>query len=262
MEEKRMVGPSRPLIVLFGSSIVQLSYFLNGWGATLTTCYARKADIFLRGYIGWNSRMALEIYKKIFPKEHCRDKHKEIQPSLVILYFGGNDSQDPDFPNSSHVPLHEYVENMRKLAHHIKGLSEKTRLIMLSAPAVNEEQILKTYGDNRGRSNEVGRKYAEAGVKLGQELGVPVINFFEALYGKPGVFWDGMHLTAEGSKILFDKIKDVIKKADWEPTLDWDKMPTEYADIGTDMHLEMMIKETEDETIGITDSESQELKPQ
>ncbi|KAM3327515.1 hypothetical protein P3S68_033951 [Capsicum galapagoense] len=146
---------------------------------------------------------------------------------------------------------------MRKLAHHIQGLLEKTRLIMLSAPAVNEEQILKTYG-----SNEVGQKYAEEGVKLGQELGVPVINFFEALYGKPGVFLDGMHLTAEGSKILFDKIKDVIKKADWEPTLDWDKMPTEYADIGTDMHLEMMIKETEDETIGITDSDSQEFKSQ
>ncbi|PHU05685.1 hypothetical protein BC332_26507 [Capsicum chinense] len=64
--------------------------------------------------------MALEVYKKIFPKEHCWDRHKEIQPSLVILYFGGNDSQDPDFPNSSHGPLHEYVENMRKLAHHIK----------------------------------------------------------------------------------------------------------------------------------------------
>ncbi|PHT71114.1 hypothetical protein T459_26218 [Capsicum annuum] len=185
--------------------------------------------------------MALEVYKKIFPKEHCWDSHKEIQPSLVILYFGGNDSQDPDFPNSSHGPLHEYVENMRKLAHHIKvcmkpekilntlttlsmkvdsmGLSDKTRLIMLSAPAVKEEQILKTYGD-------------------------------------------GMHLTAEESKILFDKIKDVIKKADWEPTLDWDKMPTEYADIGTDILLEMMIKETEDETVGITDSEFQELKPQ
>ncbi|KAM3288299.1 hypothetical protein P3S67_021729 [Capsicum chacoense] len=163
--------------------------------------------------------MALEVYKKIFPKEHCRDRHKEIQPSLVILYFGGNDSQDPNFPNSSHVPLHEYVENMRKLAHHIQGLSDKTRLIMLSAPAVNEEQILKTYGD-------------------------------------------GMHLTAEESKILFDKIKDEIKKADWEPTLDWDKMSTEYVDIETDMHLKMMIKKTEDETIGITDSEFQELKPQ
>lgn len=69
-------------------------------------------------------------------------------------------------------------------------------------------------------------------------------------------------ICAEGSKILFDKIKDVIKKVAWEPTLDWDKMPTEYADIGTDMHLEMMIKETEDETIGITNSDFQELKTQ
>ncbi|PHT36617.1 hypothetical protein CQW23_24317 [Capsicum baccatum] len=166
-----MVGPSRPLIVLFGSSIVQLSNFLNGWGATLTTCYARKAQ--------GNSTFSCHTF------------------------FGGNDSQDPDFPNSSNVPLDEYVENMRKIALHIKGLSKKTCLIMLSAPAINEELILKIYGD-------------------------------------------GMHLTVEGSKILFEKIQKVIKEANWEPTLDWDKMPIEYADIGTDMNLEMLIKETED----------------
>ncbi|KAF3673825.1 hypothetical protein FXO38_05497 [Capsicum annuum] len=154
--------------------------------------------------------MALEVYKKIFPKEHCWDRHKEIQPSLVILYFGGNDSQDPDFPNSSHGPLHEYVENMRKLAHHIKVWITEV------------DQMMSVENTQK----------------------------------------DGMHLTAEESKILFDKIKDVIKKVDWEPTLDWDKMPTEYADIGTDILLEMMIKETEDETVGITDSEFQELKPQ
>ncbi|KAM3288007.1 hypothetical protein P3S67_021437 [Capsicum chacoense] len=106
---------------------------------------------------------------------------------------------------------------------------------------------------------------------------MPVVNFFEALYEKLGVFWDGMHLTAEGSKILFGKIQKIIKEADWEPTLDWDKMPTEYANIGTDMHLEKLMKETthigtdmqleklmkdtKDKTIGITDSDSQEPKP-
>lgn len=246
-----MVGPSRPLFVLFGSSIVQLSYFFHGWGATLATLYSRKADIFLRGYSGWNSRMALEIYEKIFPKD------AEIKPSLVILYFGGNDSADPDFPGSRHVPLDEYVENMKKIALHIKSLSEKTRLIMLSAPLVNEEQIVQFYGNNQGRTNERGRIYSEAGIKLGQQLGVPVIDFWSALQERPDwrdtVFWDGMHLTKEGSDIVFNKIKDVIKEAEWEPTLDWEKMPSEFADIGSDLNFEML-RESIDKTIEITGS--------
>ncbi|CAN4118294.1 unnamed protein product [Withania somnifera] len=143
-----MIGPTRPLFVLFGSSIVQLSYHLHGWGATLTGLYARKADISLRGYAGWNSRMALQVLDRVFPKD------AEIKPSLVILYFGGNDSADPEFPSSPHVPLDEYVENMRKIVLHIKSISEKTRLIMLSAPPVNEEQIVQFYGDGMHLTKE------------------------------------------------------------------------------------------------------------
>lgn len=41
------VGPNRPLFVLFGSSIVQLSYFFDGWGAYLTGRYARKVLLFV-----------------------------------------------------------------------------------------------------------------------------------------------------------------------------------------------------------------------
>ena len=37
-----MVGPQRPQFVLFGSSIVQLSYANGGWGAILSDVYARK----------------------------------------------------------------------------------------------------------------------------------------------------------------------------------------------------------------------------
>ncbi|MCD7447034.1 hypothetical protein HAX54_021667 [Datura stramonium] len=223
-----MVGPIRPLFVLFGSSIVQLSYYLHGWGATLTGLYSRKADIALRGYGGWNSRMALQVLDKVFPKD------AEIKPSLVILYFGGNDSADPNFPSSPHVPLDEYVANMKEIVLHIKSLSEKTRLIMLSAPPVNEEQIIQFYGDNRGRTNERCRIYSEAGIKLGQELGVKVIDFWSALQERPDwlttVFWDGMHLTKEGSEIVVKKISKVLREAEWKPSLHWTKMADEFSD--------------------------------
>nr|GMC97637.1 GDSL esterase/lipase CPRD49-like isoform X2 [Ipomoea batatas] len=63
-----MVGPVRPQIVLFGSSIVQLSYSHGGWGAILSDLYSRKADILVRGYGGWNSRCALQVLEQVFPK--------------------------------------------------------------------------------------------------------------------------------------------------------------------------------------------------
>nr|XP_016444698.1 PREDICTED: GDSL esterase/lipase CPRD49-like [Nicotiana tabacum] len=152
-----------------------------------------------------------------------------LKPSLVILYFGGNDSVDPEFPGSTHVPLQEYVENMRRIALHITSLSESTRLIMLNATPVNEEQIVQFYDDNRSRNNETGRIYSEAGIKLGQKLGVKVIDFWSTLQEHPD--WDGMHLTKEGSDILVKKISRVLRKAQWKPSLHWTKMDDEFSDI-------------------------------
>ncbi|XP_055808576.1 GDSL esterase/lipase WDL1-like [Solanum dulcamara] len=235
------IGPVRPLFVLFGSSIVQLSYYFEGWGATLTGLYARKADISMRGYIGWNTRNALKVLSTVFPQ------NDKIQPSLVILYFGGNDSTDLDVPGSPGVPIDEYVENMRQIILYIKGLTLNTRIIMLSAPAVNEQQIIDYYGSNLGRTNERGHKYSEAGIRLAQQLKVEVIDFWSALQEpcdwRNTVFWDGMHLTKEGSEILFNKITEVIKETDWEPSLDWDKMPDEFSDIGRNsFYLEKLMK--------------------
>lgn len=52
-----------------------------------------------------------------------------MQPSLVIVYFGGNDSVHPH-PSGlgPHVPLQEYVENMRKIANHIKVIKQSSTL--------------------------------------------------------------------------------------------------------------------------------------
>jgi lysophospholipase L1-like esterase len=48
-------------------------------------------------------------------------KDAAIQPSLVIVYFGGNDSVHPHATGlGPHVPLPEYIENTRKIAMHLK----------------------------------------------------------------------------------------------------------------------------------------------
>ncbi|XP_062155888.1 GDSL esterase/lipase CPRD49 isoform X2 [Alnus glutinosa] len=220
-----MVGPARPQFVLFGSSIVQLSFGHGGWGATLADIYARKADILSRGYFGWNSRRALEVLDQVFPK-----------PSLVIVYFGGNDSMGPHSSGlGPHVPLPEYIENMRKIATHLQSLSEKTRIIFLSCPPVNEAKVRGNTSQifsELVRTNELCQSYSEACIKLCQEMGVKVIDLFTALQKRDdwmdACFIDGVHLSAEGSTIVVREILKVLKEADWEPSLHWKSIPTEF----------------------------------
>ncbi|PIN09193.1 Isoamyl acetate-hydrolyzing esterase [Handroanthus impetiginosus] len=227
-----MVGPGRPQFVLFGSSVFQESFIVGGWGAILADLYDRKADIFLRGYSGWNSRRALQVLHQIFPKE------ADVQPSLVIVYFGGNDAMHPH-PSGlgAHVPLPEYVENMKKIYLHLKSLSEKTRLIFVTSPPVNEAMIREHFGnahDNQDRTNESCRIYAEALVELCKQLNVKVINLWTAIQQREdwatACLTDGIHFSHEGSKIVVKEILKVIKEADWKPSLFWRSMPSEFAE--------------------------------
>ncbi|KAJ7961238.1 GDSL esterase/lipase CPRD49-like [Quillaja saponaria] len=227
-----MVGPLRPQFVLFGSSIVQWSYSNEGWGAILAHLYARKADILVRGYCGWNSRRALQVLDKVFPKDAI------VQPELVIVYFGGNDSMGAH-PSGlgQHVPLHEYIENMRKIAIHLKSLSDNTRIIFLSTPPVNEAKIRETLSDlftQIDRTSESCRIYSEACLELCQEMDVKVIDLWTALQKMDDwsnvCFTDGIHLSSMGSQIVVKEILKVLKEAEWEPSLHWKSMPNEFAE--------------------------------
>ncbi|XP_073115361.1 GDSL esterase/lipase WDL1 [Elaeis guineensis] len=227
-----MVGPERPLFVLFGSSIVQFSFSNEGWGSILADIYSRKADIFLRGYAGWNTRRALQVIDKIFPKDAA------VQPSLVIVYFGGNDSMAPH-PSGlgPHVPLPEYIENMSRIAKHLKSLSEKTRIIFLSCPPISEEMLHQSTSPilrQVARTNETCRKYSEACIQLCKDMDLKVIDLWTAIQKRDDwatvCFTDGIHFSPEGSKIVVEEILKVLKEAEWEPSLHWKSLPTEFGE--------------------------------
>ncbi|CAL9008194.1 unnamed protein product [Prunus brigantina] len=190
------------------------------------------ADILLRGYFGWNSRRAVEVLDQVFPKDAA------VQPSLVIVYFGGNDSMGPHSSGlGPHVPLPEYIDNMRKIASHVKSLSASTRTIFLSCPPVNEAIIR---GSTSGifseivRTNELCQQYSEACIKLCQEMDIKVVDLFTAFQKTDDwlntCFTDGIHLSAEGSKIVVEEILKVLREADWKPSLHWKSMPLEFAE--------------------------------
>uniref|UniRef100_A0A1J3GUJ2 GDSL esterase/lipase n=1 Tax=Noccaea caerulescens TaxID=107243 RepID=A0A1J3GUJ2_NOCCA len=223
-----MVGPGRPQIVLFGSSIVQYSFADGGWGATLADIYSRTADVILRGYSGWNSRFALKVLDQVFPKDAV------LQPLLVIVYFGGNDSIHP-YPSGQgqHVPLSEFTENMRKIGEHLLSLSDKTHVLFLTPPPVNEKQIQAVCGVTiSGRSNERCRPYAEALLNLCREINVKGIDLMTVIQQEDDYlntcFTDGVHLTAKASEIVLKEIVKVLSEPDWKPSLHWKSLPVEF----------------------------------
>ncbi|KAG6484509.1 hypothetical protein ZIOFF_053027 [Zingiber officinale] len=200
-----MVGPGRPLFVLFGSSIVQFSFSNGGWGAILADVYARKVlDLLTPSFRSAMPPMqalvellpevqsavsSMRDWQTVHSSGHLAGlKDAAVQPSLVIVYFGGNDSMGSHSSGlGPHVPLPEYIENMRKIGTHLKNLSEKTRIIFLTNPPVNEELIHRTQSD-------------------------------------------GIHLSSEGSKILVAEIIKILKEAVWKPSLYWKSMPTEFSE--------------------------------
>ncbi|CAM8913583.1 unnamed protein product [Rhodiola kirilowii] len=227
-----MAAPARSQFVLFGSSIVQLSYSNGGWGATLADIYARKADILLRGYYGWNSRRAVHVLDQVFPKDAA------VKPTLVIVYFGGNDSMGPHSSGlGPHVPLTEYVENMKKVALHLKSLSDTIRIIFLSCPPVNEAKVRQNtsaYFSELVRTNELCKSYSDACVMLCEELDIKVVDLYNALQKRDDwmevCFTDGVHLAEEGSNIVVEEILNILREAEWKPSLHWKCMPTEFSD--------------------------------
>ncbi|XP_075499992.1 GDSL esterase/lipase CPRD49-like [Primulina tabacum] len=227
-----MVGPTRPLFVLFGSSIVQLSFSSGGWGAILSDVYSRRADIISRGYYGWNSRRAVQVLEIVFPKDAA------TQPSLVVVYFGGNDSMGPHESGlGPHVPLQEYVENMRKIAIHLMNLPQQPHIIFLGCPPVNEVKLRENLSPHVSeilRTNELCRLYSEACIELCRELDVKVVDLWTAIQKRENwlndCFTDGIHLSAEGSKVVAEEILKVLEEAEWEPSLRRDSMPIEFSE--------------------------------
>ncbi|XP_022145518.1 GDSL esterase/lipase CPRD49-like [Momordica charantia] len=223
----KMVGPVRPKFVLFGSSIVQYSFDDRGWGADIANLYARQADVILRGYAGWNSSQALQVVDEVFPKDSI------IQPSLAIVYFGGNDAIIPlPFPGGSHVPLPQFIDNMTKIACHIKSLSTTTRSIFLTPPPVNSDQIRELLpGLEKLRTMENLEIYTDALIDICREIGVEYVDLFRAVQKREDwltFFTDGVHFTEEGSRVVFDEIKNTINRANWVPSLAVGSMPIEF----------------------------------
>jgi lysophospholipase L1-like esterase len=148
----------RASIVLFGDSLTQRGWEESGWCSFVANLMTRKADVYNRGFGGYNTRWAKYLLPFLFPvrKDDVTPKHL-----LVTVWFGANDAAAPTERVS--VPLEEYTENLRHIVAYLRQCAH--HVVVLTPPPVHGPTRLafqrKVYGSKASGVNE--RSTAAAG---------------------------------------------------------------------------------------------------
>ncbi|KAI5282867.1 hypothetical protein KEM54_002522 [Ascosphaera aggregata] len=195
--------------ILFGDSITEYSVD-QSQGFTLHPAlqndYLRRYDVLMRGYAGYTSEQGLWALEKFFPST-----------------------------KRAKVNLMAYKSCLKNIITHPLVLEQKTKIILLTPPPVNEHQLPA----DSPRVAWHTKKYVDACKDVGAQLNVPVVDVWTAFMhhagwteGKPlegsidlpanprlqELFTDGLHLTAVGYKLVYEELTKTIAAAYPEET--------------------------------------------
>ena len=196
----------RRRIILIGDSITEQSYSITrgGWGAGLADWYHQSADVFNRGYSGYNSEWVLAIVQKILPIPYLRiavSPNKDI--ILAVILLGSNDSVSPG--NHQYVSLPEFELNIRKIILHLRRLNPSIAIILITPPTVNHD-----YWPTRDISQV--SQYASNIQNVAKDMDCGLVNLWE---GDTRVYLtdliDGLHLSQTGNLKVLEGLKAVIR---------------------------------------------------
>lgn len=95
-----------------------------GWGARLTKLYSRKADIVLRGYLGYTSLWGLNLLPSLFPEGGGKLR------TLVVISFGFNDA----LTGMRHVSVKDFKINMTQMVLSLKERLGNCRVVLITHP--------------------------------------------------------------------------------------------------------------------------------
>lgn len=207
-----LIASNMDQFLLFGDSITQYAFTRNkgdAFGAELADAYIRRLDIVNRGLSGYNTRQALQVLPKIIPSPAC------ARLRFMTVFFGANDARLPQdavaaaqgVPQLQHVPLSEYVANLRAiLTHPAVRAHENVRLLLITPPPVDERQLhvdaaRAGYVDIAAppaptRNAATTASYAQAVRDVGRELSIEVVDLWTAMIRLAG--GDAL-ITAHGS---------------------------------------------------------------
>ncbi|XP_051942190.1 isoamyl acetate-hydrolyzing esterase 1 homolog isoform X4 [Hippocampus zosterae] len=187
-----------PQVILFGDSITQNSFQVNGWGSGIADKLARWGRI-------------------VLPRIVHQDELANI--SAVTVFFGANDCALQDKNPQQHVPLHEYSENLKAMSSHLaKAGVPAGKVIFITPPPIHEaawEKECKLKGCPLNRLNSVAGQYAQACVQAATQCGVDVLDLWTLMQNDGQDFTvylsDGLHLSEKGNQFVMQHLWKLLE---------------------------------------------------
>ncbi|KAL7567976.1 hypothetical protein ACA910_019684 [Epithemia clementina (nom. ined.)] len=218
----------RPSIVLFGDSITQQAFGVDGhvgWASLLAARYSRRADVLNRGFSGYNTQLAVDkLLSRVFtgpimipPTESGVESINRTSHALFCtVFFGANDAAMPG--EKQHVPIKTYEQNLVRIIEHIQStLGNHTPIVLLTPPPFDAEAWMKFRSLTKpGRSNEVAQSYGDVVKKVANKFGLAVVDTWILMEGgspkKSSYLSDGLHLNEKGNRAVYEGLMSAIAK--------------------------------------------------
>jgi lysophospholipase L1-like esterase len=135
----------------------------------------------------------------------------DLKPGVVVISFGTNDSR-VDAPKV-HVPVDHYTANLRQMIARCREI--RARVVLCTVPPINPEPYFQRHAkpafDELGGLPKILDGYRAAVLRLGAELGLPVVDLGQQLVATPA--WlsaDGVHPSPAGNTILAQRIAEQV----------------------------------------------------
>jgi len=239
----------RPSIILVGDSLTQFAFGQNGqvgWAQLLAQAYARRADVYNRGFQGYNSKMLLQIMPNLLNAGEAEDG-QDVPVLFWTLYLGANDAALSSGRDS--VPPEEFSSNLNEIVALLRqqessstacqsdesapendedqtcqsSSPEPTPIILMTPPScdVNLWRQLDPEDTNvPGNGNEIYKSYRDQVIQVAaQHANCSVLDTWSLLGGdedaklsESGYHTDGVHLTAKGNRVVFQGLMDLIRQ--------------------------------------------------
>jgi lysophospholipase L1-like esterase len=226
----------RPVVALFGDSITQQGFGVNGnigWASLVAAAYTRRADVLNRGFSGYNTNHALELLPRVFgPLEESSTSSSSSSSDesdsssgmlFCTVFFGANDAALPG--EGQHVPLETFGENLGKIISRIRARSSSSSdsncssfpIILFTPPPVHED-MWATFREieKSDRTNQVARQYGDKVKQVGAEHDCHVVDCWELLSGSANdrgkYLSDGLHLNESGNRLVYQAFMELLQE--------------------------------------------------
>lgn len=211
----------RPSIVLFGDSLTQEAFGLDGqsgWASMLASAYTRRADVLNRGFSGYNTRHALEMIPRVFRTIQQDEQDRVL---FCTVFLGANDSAIKG--ERQHVPIDEFEQNIEKIVKDIRSRLDgdtPTPIILITPPPIDTDRwdayCLKR-GFGGGHHLEQTQLYGERVKSVASKLeSCHLLDSFTLLGGTDiatatSYLSDGLHLNGAGNRKLFEGLYSLLQ---------------------------------------------------